>query len=159
METVVFPKDFLWGAATSSHQVEGGMHNDWSEWERQHAVWLAEKAQTFWQPWQQEKFPEMKTPENYISGNACGHYERYKEDFALARSLGHNAHRFSLEWSRIEPKNGEFNREALSHYQDVIQSLQKQGITPFVTLWHWPLPLWLQKEGGWRSSKTQLYFV
>ena len=71
-----FPDNFLWGAATSAHQVEGGLKNDWSEWEKENAEKLVEKANTDWQNWQQEKFPEMFTKSNYISGMACDKYNR-----------------------------------------------------------------------------------
>ena len=72
-----FPSGFLWGAATSAHQVEGENRNDWSEWEKKNADRLAEEAKNKWEKWQQEKFPEMFNPENYISGRACDHYNRY----------------------------------------------------------------------------------
>jgi len=150
---LVFPAGFLWGAATSSHQVEGGTNNQWSEWEKENAERLAEKAKTYWQDWQREKFPEMLEAKNYISGKACDHYNRYEEDFDIAKELGHNVHRFSIEWSRIEPKEGNFNIEAIEHYQNVIKALRKRGIEPFVTLWHWTNPLWLEEKGGCESKE------
>lgn len=141
-----FPKNFYWGAATSSHQVEGGNINDWSEWEKENTSRLANEAKNYWQKWQQEKFSEMFDSRNYISGKACDHYNGYKEDFNIAKSLGHNAHRFSIEWSRIEPEEGKFNEKEIEHYRKVILALRERGIEPFVTLWHWPLPLWLLKK-------------
>ncbi|MEK7082761.1 MAG: family 1 glycosylhydrolase, partial [Patescibacteria group bacterium] len=148
-----FSKDFLWGAATLSHQVEGGNHNDWSEWEQQNANRLAKEAeQTF------GKFPswshiqkEATNPQNYISGIACDHYHRFREDFDIAKKLGHNAHRFSIEWSRIEPQEGKFDKKEIEHYAQVIRALRERGIEPFVTLWHWPLPVWVAQNGGWES--------
>ncbi len=140
-----FPKHFYWGAATASHQVEADNHNDWSEWEHENADRLAHASeQTFrWNPrWQAFK-PEATRMQNYISGRACDHYHRFAADFDLAQDLGHNAHRFSIEWSRIEPREGEFNPAAITHYQAVIAALRSRGIEPFVTLWHWTLPLWL----------------
>jgi len=120
-----FPDDFLWGAATSSHQVEGNnKNNDWWKWEREGMV------------------PEP-------SGRACGQYELFKSDFKLAKSLGHNAHRFSLEWSRIEPEEGKFDAEALLHYKEAIRGLRGLGIEPIVTLNHFTLPLWFCDRGGW----------
>lgn len=160
-----FPNGFLWGAATSAHQVEGDNHNDWTEWEKANAERLAREATLRpaqggkWQPWQQDKFPEMFNPQNYISGRACDHYNRYEEDFDIAKSLGHNAHRFSIEWSRIEPEEGKFNEEAIEHYRQVIRALRERGIEPFVTLWHYTNPLWISKAGGWENKKTIDYFV
>lgn len=125
-----FPKNFLWGAATSSHQVEGNnTNNDWWEWE------------------QQGKIKER-------SGFACDHWNRFEEDFKLAKSLYHNAHRFSLEWSRIEPQEAQFSDEALSHYCKVIQSLRANNMEPIVTISHFTLPLWFSKEGGWQHPKA-----
>ncbi|MBI4372267.1 MAG: glycoside hydrolase family 1 protein, partial [Candidatus Omnitrophica bacterium] len=130
-----FPKYFLWGAATSSHQVEGNnMNNDWSEWE------------------QNGKVKER-------SGKACDHWNRFREDFELAKSLHHNAHRFSLEWSRIEPEEGTFSDEALSHYRDVIQALKSNGLEPIITLHHFTLPLWLAQKGGWLAKETPEIFA
>lgn len=118
-----FPKQFYWGAATASYQVEGGIENcDWA---------VAAK--------------EGKVPQ---CGRACDHYNRYEEDFDLAKSLGHNAHRFSLEWARIEPEEGKFDEDAIAHYRAVLTALQKRGLTPFITIWHWTLPSWLSVSGG-----------
>jgi beta-glucosidase len=154
-----FPKGFLWGAATSAHQVEGGTNNDWSEWEKRNADCLAKKARSYWQPWQQEKFPEMFEPQNYISNRACDHYNKYEEDFDLAKAGGHNAHRFSIEWSRIEPEEGKFDEKEVEHYRNVIKALRERGIEPFVTLWHWTNPLWLEAKGGCASRDFATYFA
>ncbi|MCX6765800.1 MAG: glycoside hydrolase family 1 protein [Candidatus Moranbacteria bacterium] len=153
-----FPKDFFWGAATSAHQVEGNNVNNWSQWERENAGRLAKEAKDKWQDWQKEKFPEMFNPENYISGRACDHYNRYEEDFDLAQSSGHNAHRFSIEWSRIEPEEGKFNEKEIEHYRKVILALRKRNIEPFATLWHWTNPLWLEEKGGCESKKFPFFF-
>ena len=142
-----FPECFLWGAATSAHQVEGNNHNDWTEWEKENAQRLSKESGG--------KYP----PENYISGKACDHYNRYEEDFDIAKSLSHNAHRFSIEWSRVEPEEGKFDSEVIEHYRDVIRALRERGIEPFVTLWHWTLPLWISKNGGWENRKTVRYFA
>ena len=158
MKILKFPKNFYWGAATSSHQVEGGTKNQWAQWESENAERLAFVAKTKWQPWQQEKFPEMFEKENYISGNACDHYNRYEQDFEIAKELGHNAHRFSLEWSRIEPEEGKFDEKEIEHYRKVLTALHERGIEPFVTLWHWTNPLWLEKEGGAASDLFPAYF-
>ena len=146
-ENMKFPKDFFWGAATSSHQVEGNNHNDWSVWEKENAERLSQKSGG--------KYP----PENFISGGACDHYNRYKEDFDIAKSLGHNAHRFSIEWSRVEPEEGKFNEKELEHYRDVIKALRERGMEPFVSLWHWTDPLWVSKKGGWEHREVVPAFL
>lgn len=155
-----FPDGFLWGAATSAHQVEGGTHNDWSEWEKANAARLACEAE--------EKFgnlpiwPDIKEEAtkqaNYISGKAADHYNRFREDFDIAKSLGHNAHRFSIEWSRIEPEEGKFDEKEIEHYRDVIKALRARGLEPFLTLWHWTLPLWVQNRGGIIAKDFPRYF-
>ena len=155
---IEFPKNFLWGASTSAHQVEGGNLNDWTEWEKKNADRLAKEAGKKWEKWQQGNFPEMFRPENYISGRACDHYNRFEEDFDIAKELGHNAHRFSIEWSRIEPEEGKFDEKEIEHYREVIQALRERGIEPFVTLWHWTLPLWLAEKGGVRNKNFADYF-
>lgn len=155
----VFPKNFYWGASTSAHQVEGGLTNDWSEWEKGIADKLASQPEV-WQRsgWRVEQFPEMKNPANYISGKACDHYNKYREDFKLAKELGHNATRFSVDWSRIEPEEGKFDEKELEHYLEEVKYLRSLGIESFVTLWHWPLPLWLRDKGGWENKETIKYF-
>ncbi len=158
-----FPKEFYWGAATSAHQVEGGNHNDWTEWEKEKSKIKNQNAKL-------RKWPDyiLNPPaggpnplqeENYISGRACDHYRRFQDDFDIAKSLGHNAHRFSVEWSRIEPEEGKFSEKEIEHYREVIKALRERGIEPFVTLWHWTLPLWVRDQGGWNSSKTIDDFV
>jgi len=127
------PKGFLWGAATSSHQVEGNNVNDWSDWEA-----------------------SGRTKE--LSGMACDHYRRYREDFRLARSLGQNAHRFSIEWSRVEPEEGHINEGALLHYHEVIRDLRENALEPVVTLNHFTLPHWVAQQGGWTSSHVVQQF-
>lgn len=139
---------FYWGAATSSHQVEGNTQNDWSRWEQENANRLACEAKIKWDHLQQKKFPEMFDPKNYISGIACDQYHRYEEDFDLAQQGGHNAHRLAIEWSRVEPEEGKFNEEALTHYKNVVKALRARNLEPFVTLWHWTLPTWISYRGG-----------
>ncbi len=159
MEINRYPKDFLWGSATSAHQVEGSNINNWSEWEKKNAQRLAREAKNKWQDWQKQKFPEMFDPQNYISGRACDHYNRYEEDFDLAKAGAHNAYRFSLEWSRIEPEEGKFSKEEMEHYKKVVNALIKRNMEPFVTLWHWTNPLWLEKKGGCENRKFPQYFA
>lgn len=123
---IKFPQNFLWGAATSAYQVEGdNVNSDWWQWEKE------------------------KGKGN--SGSACRHYQLYEQDFDLAKSLNHNAHRFSIEWSRIEPREGEFSQEELKHYIDVILALRARNIEPMVTLHHFTNPVWLSKSGGWEN--------
>ncbi len=149
-----FPKGFLWGAATSAHQVEGGNRNDWTEWEKENAPDLAQRARG-----DKKRFPEITDPSNYISGMADDHYNRYEEDHRIAASLNHNAHRFSIEWSRIEPEEGQFDKKEIDHYRKVIQSLKRSGMEPFITLWHWTLPLWVRDKGGVESREFPKYFA
>jgi beta-glucosidase len=139
----VFPKNFFWGSATSSHQVEGNQRNDWTEWERSPAR-VADLNR--------RGCIAKYGLENYLSGIACDHYRRYAEDFQLARELGHNATRFSVEWSRIEPSDGVFDERAIAHYRDVVRTIRSLGMEPFVALWHWTHPLWFRDRGGWESS-------
>ncbi len=128
-----FPKNFLWGAATSSYQVEGGNSRaDWWEWEKEAG---------------KEK-----------SGAACRHYQRYPEDFKLAKNLCHNAHRLSIEWSRIEPEEGKFSRKEIQHYVRVILELRKHRIEPIVTLHHFTNPAWFARGGGWSGRKAAKRF-
>jgi beta-glucosidase len=137
VESRDFPREFLWGAATAAHQVEGGTtNNDW--WEFEHA-------------------PGTAARESSIDG--IDHYHRYAEDFALLVSLGHNAHRLSVEWSRIEPAPGEFSRTALAHYRRVLTAMADLGLTGFVTLHHFTLPRWLAARGGWLSGDAIPRFV
>ena len=151
---------FFWGAGTSAHQVEGGMRNDWSEWEKANAEKLAERARTkSFSDYLLNLDPSPLLPENYISGTGADHYHRFKEDFDIAKSLGHNAHRFSLEWSRIEPEEGIFDEKEIEHYRQVILTLKERGLEPFVTVWHYTLPLWLSRKGGVLNPKFAEYFT
>ena len=129
-----FPKNFLWGVAYSSHQVEGNNKNDWSQWEDQ-----------------------GKTKEK--SGLACDSWNRYPEDHKLAQDLGCDGFRMSLEWSRIEPSEGEFSQEALSHYKKVLQDIKKKGMKRIVTLWHFSLPQWFSEKYGWHKKESIEIFV
>ena len=130
-----FPKGFLWGAATSSHQVEGdNVFNDW---------------------WDSETQGKIK----FASGSACHHYQLYLQDFDLARQLNHNAHRLSIEWSRIEPSEGNFSESQINHYIDVIDALLARNLEPVVTLHHFSLPIWFAKIGGWANKDAHKYFT
>lgn len=161
MAKLEFPQGFFWGAATASHQVEGNTKNDWSEWEKKNADRLARESHIHFSHLPSWKFSqkEAENPQNYISGNACDHYNHFREDFDIAQSLHHNAHRFSIEWSRIEPTEGQFDQEAIEHYRTVILALRERGIEPFVTLWHWTLPLWLAEKGGIAHTSFPEFFA
>lgn len=156
-----FPKGFYWGAATAAHQVEGNNTNDWSEWEKKNAGRLAREAKGkfgYLPNWKEIQF-EAEDPNNYLSGTAAEHWERYQEDFDILKDLGLNAYRFSIEWSRIEPEEGKFDEAAIEHYRQVLQSLRKKNIEPFVTLWHWTNPVWIAEKGGWENRDTIRYFL
>ncbi|HUZ93137.1 MAG TPA: glycoside hydrolase family 1 protein [Candidatus Paceibacterota bacterium] len=151
---------FFWGAATSAWQVEGGIHNDWTEWELATAKRRALAAKDESLPdFILKGDPDPLREETYISGRAADHYNRFEKDFDIAKSLGHNAHRFSIEWSRIEPEEGKWNDAEIEHYRKVIDALRDRGMEPFVTLWHFTLPLWLEKKGGVRAKKFPEYFA
>lgn len=93
-----------------------------------------------------------------VCGLACDHYNRYEADFDLVKSLGHNAHRFSIEWARIEPEAGQFNESEIEHYRAVIKALRARGIKPYITLWHFTLPLWFAESGGFeRKDSPQIF--
>jgi beta-glucosidase len=161
MNLLEFPKNFLWGASTSAHQVEGNNHNDWTEWEKKQAEHLAADAPRRFEKtspvWEQIKH-QATDKNNYISGLACDHYRRFEADLDLAKQLGLTAYRFSIEWSRIEPKQGQFNEQEIEHYRELLKAIKARGMVPFVTLWHWTLPLWVSEQGGWRNRRTIEYF-
>jgi beta-glucosidase len=133
-----FPKGFLWGTSSAAHQVEGdNRNNDWWEWEQ--------------------------APGHIANGERSGiandHYHRYREDFALLRQMNQNAHRLSIEWSRIEPSEGVFDSRQIRHYRDVLGELREQAIAPMVTLHHFTSPLWFVRKGGWMSSDAHRAFL
>ncbi len=156
-----FPKSFLWGASISTHQAEGGNHNQWSIWELETArtkVAQAEYNYGHLPRWKKIK-PLVTNPDNYVSGDACDHYNLYQEDFSLAKKLNFTALRSGVEWSRIEPEEGVFNEEALQHYKQYFSSLKKQGMTPIITLWHWTFPDWFAAKGGFEKRGNIKYFT
>lgn len=155
-----FPKDFLWGASTAAHQVEGHTLNQWSVWEKQMADELACSADKRfgWLP-DYAKFKSLATdPKNYISGAAIEHYERYEADFDLAKQLHLNAFRFSIEWSRVEPQPGEWDEQAITHYRRYIAALKKRHLEPIPTLWHWTMPVWFTDRGGFQKRRNLVFF-
>jgi beta-glucosidase len=127
-----FPKGFLWGTATASHQVEGENRlNDWWAWEEQSGRILRGDR----------------------SGLACDWWGgRWKEDLDRAAAGGQNAHRLSVEWSRIEPEPGRWDEHALDFYREILSGMHARGIQPMVTLHHFTNPLWLAEQGGWENE-------
>jgi len=133
-----FPNGFLWATASAAHQVEGdNRNNDWWEFEQQPG--------------------HIRNGD--VSGIACDNYHRYREDFQLLRELNNNAHRLSVEWSRIEPSEGEFDSRQLRHYRDVLGELREQGLPPMVTLHHFTSPLWFTRRGGWAAPGSADAFL
>lgn len=156
-----FPHHFLWGAASSAHQIEGDTHNQWSVWELENAKVLSETAKyraNYLPKWEAIE-PEATNPHNYVSSKGCDHYNKYEEDFALLKKLNMNAWRFSLEWSRIEPEEGAWNAEAIEHYRTYLRRLQAMAIEPVVTLWHWTVPVWFEQKGGFTKKANIKYFL
>lgn len=94
----------------------------------------------------------------FPAGSACDHYQRYEGDFDLVKKLKQNAFRFSLEWSRLEPQEGKWDKEEIGHYRKYLQALKRRGIKSFVTLHHFTTPLWLAEKGGWADRKVVFYF-
>lgn len=131
-----FPSDFIWGAATAAHQIEGNNIN--SDW------------------WQRENGADTTLLER--SGDAADSYNRYREDIDLVAASGLNAYRFSLEWARIEPIEGVFSAAQIAHYSDMISYCLHRGVIPIVTLQHFTLPLWLYEKGGWLAPNAPEMF-
>lgn len=131
-----FNSKFMFGAATAAHQVEGNNTN--SDF------------------WVLENIPGSLYKEKSL--DAVDHYNRYKEDIKLLADAGLNAYRFSLEWARIEPSKGNFDKNEIEHYRDMINFCHENGVTPIVTLHHFSSPKWLITEGGWESETTVEYF-
>jgi len=149
MDEFTFPKDFLWGTATSGHQIEGDNKNsDWWAWEhRDHSKdsWFVKATGN--SKWPLE--PSLK---------ACDSYHRYEEDFDLAKKLNNNAIRFGVEWARLEPKQGEFDQNEFEHYKKMMQAAKNKGLETFVTLHHFTSPNWFAKKGGWVACRSAKLF-
>ena len=126
-----FPAHFRWGTATSSHQVEGNTsNNDW---------WVAEQVGGY-------------VYQNQRAGQACDWWNRAEQDFDRMAAMGHNAHRLSIEWSRVEPEPNVWDEEALIRYREMLAGLLARGIEPMVTLHHFTNPIWLAEQGGWENE-------
>jgi beta-glucosidase len=131
--THYFPKNFRWGVATSAHQVEGhNTNNQWAVWEQQ----------------------EGRVANGDVAGRACDWWQNYQDDFDRMADMGLNAHRMSVEWSRIEPNEGHIDYAALEQYRQMLLALRHRGIEPMVTLHHFTNPLWLEEQGGWENDRT-----
>ena len=132
-----FSSDFLLGAATAAHQVEGNnTHSDY---------------------WAMEQMEHTSFTEPSL--DAVDHYNRYQEDIRLMAQAGLNAYRFSVEWARIEPSEGAFDDAQAEHYLDVIRCCKEHGLEPVVTLHHFSSPAWLISKGGWEAESTVEYFA
>jgi beta-glucosidase len=155
-----FPHGFMWGASTSAHQVEGGNHNQWTVWELAQASERAKTAQerySYLPNWHEIK-KQAEKPENYVSGRAVDHYNRYTEDFDIVEKLNLNTFRFGIEWSRLEPEEGKWNDDALEHYRQYIDELKKRDIEPVLNIWHWSMPTWFTNKGAFAKRANIKYF-
>ncbi len=138
-----FGKDFLWGSATAAHQIEGNCtNNNWFQFES--AV---------------DEQGKPRILNNQKAGIACDGWNLYKEDTQLMKALSLNAHRFSVEWSKIEPKQGQFDEAALDHYEKVVDELLANGIEPMVTLHHFTNPIWFEEQGAFLQENSPEVFV
>ena len=142
-QNIHFPNSFAWGTATAAHQVEGNnTNNNWYDWEHQ----LDENNQ-----------PRIHNGDKSIL--AADHWNRYPDDIKLMKDLGVNHYRFSIEWSKIEPQNGNYNVESIQHYRDLCDSLIKNNITPVVTLHHFTHPTWFEKLGAFEKKENIDHFI
>ena len=130
-----FSEGFLWGASSAAAQIEGG----WQEDGRTPSIWDIAKPK------------QIKHGEN--CHESCDHYHHWKEDVALMKKMGLKAYRFSISWSRVIPEEGKVNPKGIQFYSDLVDELLAAGIEPLVTIFHWDMPVWMLKKGGWLSSK------
>lgn len=138
-----FPSDFVWGAATSSYQIEGAVTEDG-------------KGAHIWDIFTRE---EGRIFENHTGEIACDHYHRFKDDVKLMKEIGIRAYRFSIDWSRVLPNGfGTVNEKGIAFYNALIDELLKNNIEPYVTLYHWELPYELYKKGGWLNPQIVEWF-
>jgi beta-glucosidase len=132
---LVFPAGFLWGVSTSAHQVEGNTHNQWSAWEAAGRIKSGEGC-----------------------GLACDWWRNAERDFDIAADMGLNALRLSVEWSRIEPRPGEWDRQALARYRSMLTGLRARGIRPMISLHHFTHPVWFEEMGGFLAPDAGAFF-
>lgn len=138
-EVLVFPKNFVWGTATASYQIEGGVHENG-------------RGPSIWDIF---SHTHGKIADGSTGDVAVDHYHRYAEDINLMRMLGLQHYRLSIGWPRIVPdESGKIEQRGLDFYDRLIDTLLEAGITPYTTLYHWDLPFWLQQKGGWANRET-----
>ena len=138
-----FRKDFVWGAATASYQVEGAAYEDG-------------KGLNIWDVFCKE---DGHVYEHHTGDVACDQYHRYKEDVAIMKELGLKAYRFSVNWARILPEGtGKVNEKGLAYYDNLVNCLIENGIEPYMTLYHWDLPYALHQRGGWLNPQSPEWF-
>ncbi|MCS6971644.1 MAG: GH1 family beta-glucosidase [Turneriella sp.] len=135
--------DFLWGAATSAYQIEGSPAADG-------------KVPSIWDVFSHRR---RKIARHENADIACDHYRRWREDLAILAEIGFNAYRFSLSWPRLILANGRPNPKGIEHYRKICEFLLERNIRPFVTLYHWDLPQWLEDKGGWAYRGIVDYFA
>lgn len=132
------PRGFLWGTATAAHQIEGGLDNSWTDFE----------AGSF-----PDGRPHIKNQDR--STIATDSWNRFDEDLAAMKALGSTTYRFSVEWSRLEPRKGEWNDAAMQRYREWCVKLRAAGIEPMVTLHHFTLPKWVVEAGGFENEASK----
>ena len=138
-----FAKDFVWGAATSSYQIEGTVRD-------------SGKGQNIWDVFTKEP---GRVYEGHTGDIACDHYHRFREDVAYMKELGLKGYRFSIDWSRVLPEGtGKVNEKGIDFYNALIDELLEQGIEPYITLYHWELPYEIYKRGGWMNPEIVEWF-
>lgn len=138
-----FAKDFVWGAATSSYQIEGTGRD-------------SGKGQNIWDVFTKEP---GRVYEGHTGDIVCDHYHRFREDVAYMKELGLKGYRFSIDWSRVLPEGtGKVNEKGIDFYNALIDELLEQGIEPYITLYHWELPYEIYKRGGWMNPEIVEWF-
>ncbi len=156
----IFPDNFFWGASTASHQVEGKTENQWSVWELENANYFAKHAKSRLKDldnWKEIEH-QASNPSNYVSGRGVDHYSLYQQDFDIAKKLNLTAFRFGIEWSRIEPEEGVWDKVEIDHYRRYIAELKKRNLEPFLNIWHWTMPTWFTNKGGFEKFSNLKYW-
>ena len=138
---MIFPQNFLWGAASAAAQIEGG----WNEDGRTPSIW--------------DNMPKGAVNKDETCHVACDHYHHWREDVAIMKQLGLKAYRFSISWSRVIPAKGTVNPKGIQFYQDLVNALVENNIAPMITLYHSDLPQWVQDQGGWDNEEVIEDFV
>lgn len=156
-----FSKRFMWGVSTSAHQIEGGSHNQWTVWELENAKARSVQAEYCYgdlNNWNDIKY-QTKDPSNYVSGELAEHRKFYKQDLIFLKKMNMNSYRFSIEWSRVEPKEGVYDENEINYYKEYIKTMEDMGIEPIITLFHFSLPIWFADRGGFEKRSNVKYFV